>query len=122
MLKRLEREFAYIESDEAAGCSHVVEMIKKIKAKIGSRHHVVYQRRMETLEARKNLAIYVCFGDDPSSETGCVSTVLIPDSPLVFQFESVEHERATRTVIRRCAKVLGYDIASPTSDILVGYD
>jgi len=74
------------------------------------------EKQQEHLEKVKERAIFVYFGDDPASETACLSTVLIPGEPLVFDFESAEHELQARHLLRRCARVIGCDIALERRD------
>ena len=110
VVKRLESEFAYVEADEAAGHRHVLDMMSQLETSKGNRRTLVYDERRERLNTVKDRAVYVHFGDDPSSETVYLCTVVIPGEPLVFQYESAAHESAAWLLLKRCAKVLGYDI------------
>lgn len=116
LLKHLESEFVYVEADESAGRAHVLQLLKHLRSSQGGRRHSSYERHIEHLETVKDRAIFVYFGDDPGAETACLSTVLIPGEPLVFDFESAEHELKARQLLRRCAKVIGCDIALERRD------
>lgn len=116
LLKHLQSEFAYVEADAAVGREHVLRLLKHLRTSQGGRRHISYQQHVEHLEKVKERAIFVYFGDDPASETACLSTVLIPGEPLVFDFESAEHELQARHLLRRCARVIGCDIALERRD------
>ena len=120
VVKRLESEFAYVEADAAAGHRHVLEMMSQLEARKGDRRTFVCDERLERLNTVKDRAVYVHFGDDPSSETEYLCTVVIPGEPLVFQYESATHERAAWLLLKRCAKVLGYDIDDVKADVRLG--
>jgi hypothetical protein len=116
LLKQLQSEFVYVEADEAAGREHVQRLLQHLRAGQGGRRHASYEQHIERLESVKDRAIFVYFGDDPASEFACLSTVLIPGEPLVFDFESAEHELQARNLLRRCAGVIGCDIALERRD------
>lgn len=120
VVKRLESEFAYVEADEAAGHRHILEMMSQLEASKGNRRTFVCDERRERLNTVKDRAVYVHFGDDPSSETEYLCTVVIPGEPLVFQYESAAHESAAWLLLKRCAKVLGYDIDKVTAGVPLG--
>jgi hypothetical protein len=108
---RIASEFAYIEADEAAGHSRVEEIIRQIEARNGRRKDPLLAERLEHLQKVKERAVHVCFGDDPGADTGYLCAVVIPDAPLIFEYESAVHERSVQPLLSRCAKVLGYTIA-----------
>ena len=116
LLNHLQSEFPYVEADATAGREHVLRLLKHLRTTQGGRRHTSYQQHVEHLEHVKDRAIFVYFGDDPASETACLSTVLIPGEPLVFDFESAEHELQARHLLRRCARVIGCDIALERRD------
>jgi hypothetical protein len=116
LLKLLQTEFPYVEADEAAGREHVLRLLRYLRTNHGGRRHVSYEQHIEHLETVKDRALFVYFGDDPASEAACLSTVLIPGEPLVFDFESAEHELQARHLLRRCARVIGCDIALERRD------
>lgn len=120
VVKRLESEFAYVEADGAAGYRHVLEMMSQLEASKGNRRTFVYDERRERLNTVKDRAVYVHFGDDPSSETEYLCTIVIPGEPLVFQYESAAHESAAWLLLKRCAKILGYDIDKVSADLPLG--
>jgi hypothetical protein len=116
LLNHLQSEFAYVEADAAAGREHVLRLLKHLRTSQRGRRHISYEQHVQHLENVKDRAIFVYFGDDPASETACLSTVLIPGEPLVFDFESAEHELQARHLLRRCARVIGCDIALERRD------
>jgi hypothetical protein len=120
VVNRLGSEFAYVEADEAAGHRHVLEIMSQLDASKGNRRTLVYDERRERLDSVKDRAVYVHFGDDPSSETEYLCTVVIPGEPLVFQYESAAHESGAWLLLKRCAKVLGYDIDKVSADVSLG--
>jgi hypothetical protein len=116
VVKRLSCEFAYVEADEAEGYRHVLEMLAWLEAKIGGRTNSIHNERVQHLSAVKERAIHVLFGDDLSSENAYLCSVIIPGEPLVFEHASSAHERAVRPLLKRCARVLGYDIVKVASE------
>lgn len=110
VVMRLSSEFAYIEADEATGHSRVEEIIRQIESRSRRNKDALLAERLEQLEKVKDRAVHVCFGDDPGSDTGYLCAVLIPGEPLIFEYESAEHEAAVQPLLTRCAKVLGYGI------------
>lgn len=121
VVKRLQTEFAYVEADEAVGRRHVTAMIKELESEIGGRANSIHRRRLEYLSQVKDRAVYVHFGDDPGSETEYLCTVVIPGEPLVFEYESIAHQRAVRSLLARCAQILEYDIAADGAEELSGH-
>lgn len=116
LLKHLQSEFPYVEADEAAGRQYVLRLLRHLRTEDGGRRHTSYEQHIQRLENVKDRALFVYFGDDPASEAACLSTVLIPGEPLVFDFESVEHELQARQLLRRCARVIGCDVALERRD------
>ena len=120
VVMRLASAFAYIEADEALGRRHVLEMMKQLVPSRHGRRHPTHDERVAHLDKVKDRAVYVHFGDAPSSETDYLCAVVIPEEPLVFEYESAAHERAARPLLRRCAKILGYDIVeAPAEDVAI---
>lgn len=115
MAHRLGSEFPYVEADEAEGRRYVLEVMKRLETKIGQRKNSVLNELLDRLNRIKERVIYVRFGDDPSSETEYLAAAVIPGEPLVFEYESIAHERAAWPLLRRCATVLGYEIAKVTA-------
>ncbi len=116
VVQRLVSEFPYVEADEDEGRRHVLEVMKRVEAKIGQRKNGILNQFLERLERIKERAIYARFGNDPSTETEHLCAAVIPDEPLVFEYESTAHERAVWPLLRRCARVLGYEIVKVTAE------
>jgi hypothetical protein len=108
VVNRLKSEFSYVEADGEEGRRHVLETIERLKAD-RSRRHGDHQA-VEQLARIKNRAIFVCFGDDASSDLALLSTYVIPGMPLAFEYASVTHEHAVQHLLTRCAAALGYEI------------
>jgi hypothetical protein len=108
IVNRLKSEFSYVETDGEEGRRHVLEIIERIKADTSLRFgdHQMEQKLSHT----KNRAIFVCFSDDASSDLTLLSTYVIPEMPLVFEYASVTHEHAVRHLLKRCAAAVGYDV------------
>ncbi|MBI4195053.1 MAG: hypothetical protein HY526_08245 [Betaproteobacteria bacterium] len=109
-MKRLESEFAFVEADETQGRAYVEDLMKKLEPGKDSRKYRAYEQRREHLDKIRGRAIYVYFGDDPSSETAYLCAAVMPDEPLVFEYDSVFHKRSAFSLLRRCARALGYTI------------
>jgi hypothetical protein len=116
---RIASEFAYIEADEAVGYNRVEDIIRQIEIRRRRNKDALLAERVEQLEKVKDRAVHVCFGDDPGSNTGYLCAVVIPGEPLVFEYESAEHERAVQPLLARCAKVLGYGVGNGVPGDLV---
>jgi hypothetical protein len=108
VVSRLESEFSYVETDGEEGRRYVLETIDRLKSDTSSRY--VDHQTVQNLARVKNRAIFVCFGDDATSDLALLSTYVIPGMPLVFEYASAAHERAVRHLLARCASVLGYEI------------
>jgi hypothetical protein len=115
VVNRLKSEFLYVEADGEEGRRHVVETIERLKAHNSSRY--VDHQLVQKLTRIKNRAIFVCFGDDASSDLALLSTYVIPDMPLAFEYASVTHEHAVRHLLTRCAVVLGYELVKDRRSI-----
>lgn len=108
VVNRLKSAFAYVESDVDEGRRRVRDLIERARANIWSRY--VNREYVEQLEAGKDRALYVCFGDDTGSEEALLSAYIIPGMPLDFEYSSRAHEEAVQSLLSRCATVLGYEI------------
>jgi hypothetical protein len=110
VVTRLEAEFAYVESSEEDGRRHVRGIVRQLQAIKEIGDIPVDTEHLDRLKRAQNGAIYVYFGDDPSSETAYLSTAVIPGEPLFIDYASRAHEQAAQTLLLRCADVLGYDV------------
>ena len=108
LVTRLKSEFAYVETDGEEGRRHVLESIERLKGERSFRQ--VDRDKIQWLDRVKNRALFVCFGDNASSESLLLTTYVIPGEPLAFDYASVTHERAVQPLLARCAAVLGYQI------------
>ena len=108
LVTRLKSEFAYVETDGEEGRRHVLETIERMKGQRSSRQ--VDRDQIQWLDRVKNRALFVCFGDDASSDSVLLSTYVIPGEPLAFDYASVADERTVQPLLARCAAVLGYQI------------
>lgn len=110
VISRLESEFAYVEVDEEDGRRHVRGIIRQLQ-KISEMGLVPLDRAyVERLKKAERGAVYVYFGDDPGSETACLSTAIIPGEALYFVYASRRHADAAYPLLLRCASVLDYEI------------
>lgn len=110
VIARLEREFAYVETSEEVGRQHVAQLIRELP-KVKKWGQITVDRKyLEHLHKVRDEAVFIYFGDNPGSEDAILSTAVIPGNPLVVDFSSPEHRRATRPLLERCANVLGYEI------------
>ena len=110
VVTRLESEFAYVESSEEDGRRHVRGIVRQLEAIKQIGDLPVDSEYLERLKRAQSAAIYVYFGDDPSSEIASLSTAVIPGEPLFFDYSSRAHEEAAQTLLLRCAEVLDYDV------------
>jgi len=110
VVARLEAEFPYVEVDEEDGRRHVYGIIRQLE-RIGEMGLVpIDEAYVQRLRKAQRGAIYVYFGDDPGSETACLSTAVIPGEALYFVYSSRQHQAAAWPLLLRCAAVLGYEI------------
>jgi hypothetical protein len=64
--------------------------------------------QIERLRKLRERAIFVTFSDDPHDEDARLRTCLIPGEPLFFGYHSQRHQKATWSLLKRCASALGY--------------
>jgi len=110
VVMRIAAEFAYIDADEKAGCDCVAEIIRLIEARNRRSKDSLLAERIEQLERVKDRAVHVCFGDNPGCDKSYLCAVAIPGEPLIFEYDSVEHEEAVQPLIERCARILDYGV------------
>ena len=110
VLDRLESEFAYVESSDDEGRRHVQGLIRQLIRIKQMGKIPVDNEHLDRLKKAQNAALYVYFGDNPSSDTGYLCTAVIPGEPLIFDYTSREHQRAARPLLVRCAEALDYEI------------
>lgn len=110
VVSRLESEFAYVEVDEEEGRRHVSGIVRQLQNIDEMGLMPVDYQYVERLKKAQRGAVYVYFGDDPGSETACLSTAVVPGEALYFDYVSSAHAEAAWPLLLRCAAVLGYDI------------
>lgn len=110
ILSRISGEFDYVETDGAAGQRHVQAMIKAIAERTGTSGNEDHGERARHLATALPEAIHVRCGDNPTSESEFLSAMLVPGEPILFAYESLAQEIASRPLLQRFAKALGYKI------------
>lgn len=111
VVMRIAGEFAYIDADEKAGYERVEEIIRQIEVRNRRSKDTLLAERIEQLEKVRDRAVHVCFGDNPGCDKSYLCAVVIPGEPLIFDYESAEHEESVQPLIARCAKILGYGVS-----------
>jgi hypothetical protein len=110
VVARLNIQFAYVEADEEYGRRHVGALIGELSRIVKTGVLPLDTDYVDRLKRSQHASIYICFGDDPSSEVACLNTVVIPGEPLHFDYPSKAHEQAAHSLLVRCAKLMGYEI------------
>src|SRR5687768_5589801 len=110
VVSRLEGGFPYVEVDEEDGRRHVRGIIRQLERIRDMGLVPIDNGYVERLKKAERGAIYVYFGDDPGSESACLSTAVIPGEALYFVYSSLRHADAAWPLLLRCAAVLGYEI------------
>ena len=110
VVSRLEDEFPYVEVDVQDGRRHVRGIIRQLERIRDMGLVPLDHGYLERLKKAERGAIYVYFGDDPGSESACLSTAVIPGEALYFVYSSRRHAEAAWPLLLRCAAVLGYEI------------
>jgi len=110
VLSRLYKEFLYFETDEELGRRHVEQLVACFESSLKHGFSMQRQRHLHQLTTGATSAIYLHFGDNPGSNTEYLETVLIPQEPLVFGYQSVEHRLTAAPLLERCTSVLGYEL------------
>jgi hypothetical protein len=104
VIRRLEDEFAVVETDSDEGQDHVAGMIAatlRFSDLLPGKHD-----RLTWLQSIQNDAVYVSFGDDQSMVASCC---VKPGSELFFDSPDEIHGPA-RTLLERAALALGYTV------------
>lgn len=111
VLRRLESEFSYVETDEEDGRRHVRKIIRQLWQIKQTGKIPIDDDYLDRLGKVQRGAVCVFFGDNPGSEIALLSTVIIPGEPLIFDYLSRAHRQATEPLLVRCASALGYNIS-----------
>lgn len=110
VLSRIGSEFDYVETDKTAGQRYVEAMIKTISDRTGTLENEDHRERVRHLTTALPEAVHVRCGDNPTSESEFLSAVLVPGEPILFVYESLAHEIASRPLLQRLARALRYKI------------
>jgi hypothetical protein len=110
IVRRLEREFAYVETSEEVGRRHVLEVVQQLTALRQTGRVAIDDQYLTRLCQIESEAVYVHFGDDPTSETSILGTPVVPEEPLIFEYLSPDHRESLAPLVTRCAAVLGYEV------------
>ena len=110
ILSRIGSEFDYVETDGAAGRRHVETMIQVLRDRAGTPENEDHHERAKHLEAALPDAVHIRCGDNPTSECEFLSAMLVPGEPILLSYESLAQEIASRLLLHRFAKALGYRI------------
>lgn len=101
--RRLQEEFSCCEVDADQGQDDVGDMLAKlIELKAP-------QSIIDEVVAGRDRALRVTISDDTSSES-YLSFIVRPDDGPLIGYHSAQHEEASRSLVERCAVVLGYEI------------
>jgi hypothetical protein len=108
VVNRLKSVFPYVEVDGQEGRRHVIETVERLN--IDTSIGFIDPHVVALLMRGKERALFVCFGDNASSDLEILDTYVVPAMPMVFEYASAEHESTARPLLMRCAVVLGYEI------------
>ncbi len=101
--RRLRDEFASCEVDAEQGVDDVGDMLAKlIELKAP-------QAIIDEVAAGRERSLRITIADDMASDN-YLSFIVRPNDGLLIGYYSAQHELATRPLVERCAKVLGYKI------------
>ena len=112
VLRRLRVEFAVVEVDKDAAREMVQQRIDYIEQRLSEGHDPwrEYDETLERLRSGIDDAHLVYFSDEPDAKAAFLNTLVMPNEPLFFGYESAAQEKAAPKLLRRCAKALGYDL------------
>lgn len=110
VLVRLQSAFPYVESDGEEGRRHVLQTIAQLQSYKGAAHPEANLQYIQHLNTVKDRALYVCFGDDPTTESAILSMYVIAGTPLVIEYSPLADEKVVQSLLIRCATTLGYNI------------
>jgi hypothetical protein len=103
VVRRLRDEFVHCEADADAGADITGDMIAKlIELKAP-------QEIIDAAVAGRERALRITVADDAATDD-YLSFVVQPDEGPFIGYYSAQHEAATRPLLERCARTLGYKI------------
>lgn len=103
VVRRLRGEFDYTAIDRNEGSGVVGEIVAKLVELNAPQEVIDFQL------AAQDRAIQVVIADDALSDN-CLQFTVKPNSGIFVGYLSREHEISTRSLVERCATVLGYQI------------
>ena len=110
VVRRLKREFAYVETSDEDGQRLVLEIIQQLVALRHAGAACIDAKYLAHLEQVQERAIVVHFGDDLTSDASLLSVPVVPEEPLIVEYASPGHQQSLRPLVARCAAVLEYDM------------
>ena len=109
-VRRLAAEFVAVTTDRQQGAEHVWRMVTQLRRMGHLTPPPATPDEIARLEVLAPEAVFVLLSDGPASGQADLTTCIFPDHPLFFGYSSAQHQAASRPLLERCAKVLGYEI------------
>ena len=112
VIRRLRIEFKIVETDKDSAREMVQERINYIEQELAEGRDP-WRENNETLQRLRDGiddAYNVYFADEPEPTAAFLMTVVMPNEPLFFGYESAKQEQASKKLLQRCARALGYDV------------
>jgi len=113
IVDRFKREFRFVKVDRERGRQGIVELIarlRKLKLQGKSAGPVPIDEQIAWYEAIKDEVLDVVITDDEHPGDAVLSTSLQPSERVSFGYYSANNQEASRLLLQRCAKALGYAI------------
>jgi len=104
--RRLQEEFACCGVDADQGQDDIGDMLAKL-VELNAPQGVI-----DEVAAGRARALRVTVSDGDTSDD-FLSFIVRPDAGLLIGYRSAQHEEAARSLLGRCARVLGYAIGWP---------
>jgi len=101
--RRLRDEFEHCEIDREQGQDHVGDMLAKLIELNAP------QAMIDEVSAGRDRSLQVTVADDSASED-YLTFIVQPNDGILIGYFSAQHEKATRPILERCARALGYQI------------
>jgi len=106
----LNREFKFVQVDEAEGRLHVAKMAEQLRRLQHIRAPFAVADEIKRLEDSRDESLYVVVADEHDHGPAYLKTCLIPAQPVFFGYSSRQHEQASRPLLARFASCLGYEV------------
>jgi hypothetical protein len=108
IIRRLHDSFAHVELDVERASRELEESVRYM-ARAGSPHFS--NEDIEHARGSIGRSAHVIIADDPNSDFEYLSFILEPEHEKIFiDYESDEHQEASRELRERLARILGYDM------------